>query len=99
MKIVFLALVFLLIPVILYHLFESADAQQSRLLQRTVEEKGTLIASVLQPRLAGFQGESAEQLQHALDALVTEGGNINVLFRYKDRPGGGFFFPPPYPTM
>jgi two-component system sensor histidine kinase ChvG len=56
MKIVFLAFVFLLIPVILYHLFESADAQQSRLLQRTVEEKGTLIASVLQPRLAGFQG-------------------------------------------
>src|ERR1700688_3364152 len=86
MKIVFLALVFLLIPVILYHLFESADAQQSRLLQRTVEEKGTLIASVLQPRLAGFQGESPEQLQHALDELAAEGGNIRVLVRYDDRP-------------
>jgi two-component system sensor histidine kinase ChvG len=92
MKIVFLAFVFLLIPVILYHLFESADAQQSRLLQRTVEEKGTLIASVLQPRLAGFQGESPEQLQHALDALVAEGGNIKVLVRYDDRPGGGFLY-------
>src|SRR5882672_10301451 len=92
MKIVFLALVFLLIPLILYHLFESADAQQSRLLQRTVEEKGTLIASVLQPRLSGFQGESPEQLQHALDALVAEGGNIKVLVRYDDRPGGGFLY-------
>jgi two-component system sensor histidine kinase ChvG len=92
MKIVFLALVFLLIPLILYRLFESADAQQSRLLQRTVEEKGTLIALVLQPRLAGFQGETPEQLQHALDELVAEGGNIKVLVRYDDRPGGGFLY-------
>src|SRR5258706_10415277 len=92
MKIVLLALVFLLIPLILYRLFESADAQQSRLLQRTVEEKGTLIASVLQPRLAGFQGESPEQLQHALDELVSEGGNIKILVRYDDRPGGGFLY-------
>src|SRR5258708_16028753 len=92
MKIVFLALVFLLIPLILYRLFLSADAQQSRLLQRTVEEKGTLIASVLQPRLAGFQGESPEQLQHALDALVGEGGNIKLLVRYDDRPGGGCLY-------
>src|SRR5258708_3730855 len=92
MKIVLLALVFLLIPLILYRLFESADAQQSRLLQRTVEEKGTLIASVLQPRLAGFQGESPDQLQHALDELVAEGGNIKVLVRYDDRPGGGFLY-------
>ena len=87
MKIVFLALVFLLIPLILYRLFLSADAQQSRLLQRTVEEKGTLIASVLQPRLAGFQGESPEQLQHALDELVVEGGNIKVLIVFYAEDG------------
>src|SRR5258708_3415513 len=62
MKIVFLALVFLLIPLILYRLFVNADAQQSRLLQRTVEEKGTLIAEVLRPRLAAFQDESSEKL-------------------------------------
>ena len=68
MKIVFLALVFLLIPLILYRLFESADAQQSQLLQRTVEEKGTLIASVLQPRLAVAPG-----LRHGRRASVTSG--------------------------
>src|SRR5258708_35143168 len=92
MKIVFLALVFLLIPLILYRLFLSADAQQSRLLQRTVEAKGTLIPSGLQPRLPGVQGESPEQLQHALDELVAEGGNIKVLVRYDDKPGGGFLY-------
>src|SRR4029077_3814025 len=92
MKIVFLALVFLLIPLILYRLFESADAQQSRLLQRTVEEKGTLIAFVLRPRLSAFQEESPEQLQRALDELVAEGGNIKVLVRYDDKPGGGFLY-------
>ncbi|HMI97740.1 MAG TPA: HAMP domain-containing sensor histidine kinase [Micropepsaceae bacterium] len=92
MKIVFLALVFLLIPLILYRLFVSADAQQSRLLQRTVEEKGTLIAEVLRPRLAAFQDESSEKLQHALDELVGQGGNIKVLVRYDDSPVSGFLY-------
>src|SRR6185312_6030068 len=91
-KIIFLALVFLLIPLILYHLFQSADAQQGRLLQRTVEEKGALIASVLKPRLAAFEKESPDQLQHALDELVPQAGNIKLLVRYDDRPESGFLY-------
>jgi two-component system, OmpR family, sensor histidine kinase ChvG len=91
-KIIFLALVFLLIPLILYNLFQSADAQQGRLLQRTVEEKGTLIASVLKPRLAAFESETPDQLQHALDELVAQGGNIKLLVRYDDRPESGFLY-------
>ena len=91
-KIAVLALIFLLIPLILYHLFQSADAQQGRLLQRTVEEKGTLIASVLRPRLAAFQEETPERLQHALDELIAEGGNIRLLVRYDDRAGPGFLY-------
>ena len=88
MKIAVLALIFLLIPLILYHLFQSADAQQGQLLQRTVEEKGTLIASVLRPRLAAFEEETPERLQHALDELIAEGGNIRLLVRY-DGAGAG----------
>lgn len=91
-KIILLAIVFLFIPLILYQLFVTADAQQGRLLQRTVEEKGTLIASVLSPRLAAFEMETPEELQHALDALVGEGGNIKLLVRYDDSAAGGFLY-------
>jgi len=38
-------------------------------LERTVEEKGTLIASVVKPHLFQFQTESPDQLQQALDEL------------------------------
>jgi len=51
------------VPIIFYRLFQIADAQEGALLQRTVEEKGTLIASVLQPRLEGFESEPPDRLQ------------------------------------
>src|SRR5687767_14959800 len=43
-KIILLAAVFLVVPIIFYRLFQIADAQQTELLARTVEQKGTLIA-------------------------------------------------------
>ena len=68
-KIIFLAVVFLVVPIIFYRLFQLADAQQTELLRTTVEEKGTLVAAALKPRLESFDQEPQESLQHALDAL------------------------------
>src|SRR5205085_11531795 len=42
LKIMLLAVIFLFVPIIFYRLFQVADAQLSALLQRTVEEQGTL---------------------------------------------------------
>ena len=56
-KIILLAAVFLVVPIIFYRLFQIADAQQTELLARTVEQKGTLIATMLRPHLERFQDE------------------------------------------
>ncbi|HEX3487170.1 MAG TPA: HAMP domain-containing sensor histidine kinase [Micropepsaceae bacterium] len=92
-KIIFLAIIFLFVPIVFYKLFQIADAQQSALLQRTVEEKGNLVASVLQPRLEAFDSEPPERLQAALDQLLSNGTNIKVLARPEMSPAtGGFLY-------
>ena len=92
-KIGFVAIIFLVVPIIFYRLFQIADAQEGALLQRTVEEKGTLIASVLQPRLEGFESEPPDRLQQALNALIAAGTNIKVLVRQEGTPAtNGFLY-------
>jgi two-component system sensor histidine kinase ChvG len=90
-KIFLLVVIFLVVPIILYQLFQTSDARQVALLERTVEEKGTLIASVVKPHLFQFQTESPDQLQQALDELATEGTSIKILARPEGRPGSGGF--------
>jgi two-component system sensor histidine kinase ChvG len=80
-KIILLGAVFLLVPIIFYRLFQIADAQQTEFLVRTVEQKGTLIASLLTPHLARFQDESPDELQRALSDVATNGSNIKILVR------------------
>jgi two-component system, OmpR family, sensor histidine kinase ChvG len=90
-KIFILAVVALSIPIVLYQLFREADAQQGALLQQTVEEKGTLIASVLRPRLLAFDDEPPDRLQQELNQLGASGANIRVLVR-SDNTAGGFLY-------
>lgn len=93
LKILLLVVIFLFVPIIFYRLFQIADAQQSALLQRTVEEKGTLIASVLTPRLAAFESEPPDRLQQALDEILSQGTNIKVLVRpLGSSDSGGFLY-------
>jgi two-component system sensor histidine kinase ChvG len=90
-KIIFVAIIFLFVPIIFYRLFQIADAQQSALLQRTVEEKGSLIASVLEPRLTGFESEPPDRLQTSLNELLSNGTNIKVLARREGSPASSGF--------
>ncbi len=99
-KIFVLTVVFLVVPIIFYRLFQMADAQQSELLQQTVEQKGSLIAAVLKPHLTAFEDESPELLQHALDELVTDGANIKVLVRQEGAFGApGFLYVASVPVV
>jgi two-component system sensor histidine kinase ChvG len=91
-KIIFVAIIFLIVPVIFYRLFQMADAQQTQLLVRTVEEKGNLIASVLEPHLLHFQQEPPDSLQHVLDPMVSGGVNIRILLRPINSVTGGFSY-------
>jgi two-component system, OmpR family, sensor histidine kinase ChvG len=80
-KIILLGAVFLVVPIIFYRLFQIADAQQTELLARTVEQKGTLIATMVRPHLERFQDESSDELQRALDEVAKDGSNIKVMVR------------------
>src|SRR5438105_5303517 len=66
LKIILLAVVFLVVPVILYRLNEIGDAQQSELLKHSVELQGSLITSVLQPYLERSE-EHTSELQSRVD--------------------------------
>ena len=93
LKIILLAVVFLVVPVILYRLNEIGDAQQSELLKHSVELQGSLITSVLQPYLERFDQESPDVLQKALDGVITEGASVKVLVRPGVRQeSGGFLY-------
>jgi len=92
-KIILLGAVFLLVPIIFYRLFQIADGQQTEFLVRTVEQKGTLIASLLKPHLTRFQDESPDELQRALDEVATNGSNIKILVRPEGNPAStGFLY-------
>jgi two-component system, OmpR family, sensor histidine kinase ChvG len=90
-KIIFLAIVFLVVPIVFYRLFQVADAQQTALLESTVQEKGQLIAAVLKDHLGHFQDEPPDVLQRALEGIATKGTNIKVLLRMDAGPGAGGF--------
>jgi len=99
-KIILLAAVFLLVPIIFYRLFQIADAQQTEFLTRTVEQKGALIASLLKPHLTRFQDESPDELQRALDEVATNGSNIKILVRPEGNPAStGFLYVVSAPTV
>jgi len=84
-KIILLAVVFLVVPLILYRLMEIGDAQQAELLKRSVALQGNLITSVVQPYLERFDRESPDALQKALNGVVPAGASVKVLVR----PGAG----------
>jgi two-component system, OmpR family, sensor histidine kinase ChvG len=90
-KIILLAGMFLIVPIIFYRLFQIADAQQTELLARTVEQKGTLIATMLRPHLERFQDESTDELQRALDEVATDGSNIKILVRPEENAASSGF--------
>jgi two-component system sensor histidine kinase ChvG len=99
-KIFLLVVIFLVVPIILYQLFQTSDARQVALLERTVEEKGTLIASLVKPHLLQFQTESPDELQRALDEVATEGTSIKILVRPEgSASSGGFLYVAASPTV
>jgi two-component system sensor histidine kinase ChvG len=85
LKIGLLAVVFVVVPVILYRLIEIGDAQQAEILKRSVELQGNLITSVVQPYLERFDKDPPDALQKALTRVVPAGASVKVLVS----PGAG----------
>jgi two-component system sensor histidine kinase ChvG len=80
-KLLFLLLIFIAFPLLIYIQFARAELATKELLFATIQREGELIARSLLPVLRRFQSESPEVLQEALDRLRTEQSNIRVLAR------------------
>ena len=57
-----------------------------------MEQKGTLIATMLRPHLERFQDQSTDELQSALDSVAADGSNIKILVRPEESASSGFLY-------
>ena len=100
-KLVVLLLVFTLVPVILYDVFQQADAEKQRLLLESVREQGRLVAETLNPLLQRTEPSPLRELPDAVGRLGTNDTRVKVLFKPLQESGvEGFYFvatDPPVP--
>ena len=88
-KTVLLAVIFLIVPIILYWQFKAADEEKQNLLLRSVREQGRLIGQALLPLLSAGERQGLPQLGQELARFADDTTNIKLLLA---PPGGGFFY-------
>jgi two-component system sensor histidine kinase ChvG len=88
-KTVLLAVIFLIVPVILYWQFKAADEEKQALLLRSVREQGRVLGQALLPLLSASERQSLPQLGRELARFADDVTNIKLLLA---PPGGGFFY-------
>lgn len=91
-----LAVIFLVVPLILYSQFKAADEEKQGLLLRSVREQGRLLAQALQPLLAASDHPDLPQLGRELARFADDVTNIKLLFAPH---GGGFFYIASWPVV
>jgi two-component system, OmpR family, sensor histidine kinase ChvG len=88
-KTVLLAVIFLIVPLILYWQFKAADEEKQGLLLRSVREQGRVLGQALLPLLSASERQSLPQLGRELSRFADDVTNIKLLLA---PPGGGFFY-------
>ncbi len=96
-KLVVLALIFAVVPVILYFQFREAHDNLQSLLRESVQQQGRLIARAIEPVLNSDEGRAVEalpaRLSEMLNRLATEGITIRILLRPVNVAGvKGFYY-------
>src|SRR6266851_8115006 len=95
-KTVLLAVIFLIVPVILYWQFKAADEEKQNLLLRSVREQGHLLGQALLPMLSASDRPALPLLGRELARFADSVTNIKLLFA---PPGGGFFYIASWPVV
>ncbi len=85
-----LAVVFAVVPLIIYNVFSAADAEKQSILVESVRDKGLVIAAALQPMLVKNDGVPFEQLSDELARFRSDNTSIRLLF--KPIGGAGFYY-------
>ena len=80
-KFVLIALVFLIVPVILYSKFAEADAERQAFLLRALQAEGLLVAQDLQPALAHATGRSLLDIAKSVHDIASDQMRVKLLLR------------------
>jgi two-component system, OmpR family, sensor histidine kinase ChvG len=88
-KTILLAIIFFVVPLILYSQFKAADEEKQGLLLRSVREQGRLIGQALLPIISASERQDLPQLGHELARFADDLINVKLLLA---PPGGGFFY-------
>jgi two-component system, OmpR family, sensor histidine kinase ChvG len=99
-KAALLAVIFLVVPLILYGQFRQADDEKQQLLLRSVREQGRVVAQAMLPFLAANERPALPLVGQELTRFSDEFTNIKLLFQ--PASGGGFFYiasVPPVPAQ
>lgn len=80
-KLVSIALIFAVVPVLLYLRLEAVENQRNALMLRLVQEQGRLVGEALFPLLDQFTPRKAESIDPAVKRLAEGGMSVKVLFR------------------
>lgn len=93
-KAAILLLVFLVLPLLIYDQFRTADMEKRTLLLESLANEGRVVAELLRPRLHDYDGEALRHITQALQRIrVVDGRNIKLLLHPADpRAEGRFFF-------
>ena len=80
-KFLAVALVFLIVPVILYGKFAEADAERQAFLLRALQAEGLLVAEDLRPSLTSSSGHSLLDVARAVHDLSSDQMRVKLLLR------------------
>jgi two-component system sensor histidine kinase ChvG len=81
LKLSFLAVILLTVPLVLYWQFQRYEREQSSVLHRAVEQTSRIIAGMLRPDLANFHNENSAELRDALAGANLGDTRIKLLLR------------------
>jgi len=96
-KAVVMTVIFLAVPVIIYHQFRAADEAQNAVLLRSVHEHGHVIAAALAPMLSTGLKPPLPQLGGDLARFADDFTNVKLLFAPAGPPG--FFYVASWPPV
>jgi two-component system sensor histidine kinase ChvG len=96
-KAALLAVIFLVVPLILYGQFRAADQEKQSLLLRSVREQGRIMSQALLPILAVSDRPALAQLGRELERFADDVTNVKLVFKPAKDPG--FFYIASWPTV
>ncbi len=90
-KLASVAMIFAVVPVLLYLQLETVENQRNALMLRLVQEQGRLVGEALFPLLEQFSPRSADRIDPVVKRLAEGGMVVKVLFRPAQATGARTF--------